>query len=177
MIEFGAGHAGVDWCLRVDDDEFPSRALLRWVASVGVKSLNQGWHISRRTLFVRDAKIYFSRSPGHFAHPQAADFLHPHLRLFCAERVTYLTRLHTSGFAKLAYASFAPQLAFLIHCSCLLRTPAERWQKIQNYEAIAPGSSYRLADEYLPELYDLSFHDARRDGLDEFAELFEALPI
>ena len=41
MLEFGARHAGVDWLLRVDDDEFPSRALLRWISSIGARSLNQ----------------------------------------------------------------------------------------------------------------------------------------
>jgi len=40
-----------------------------------------------------------------------------------------------------------------------------------------PLSTLRLADEYLPELFDLAHHDAKRDGLDEFAELFDALPI
>src|SRR5271170_4863546 len=43
---------------------------------------------------------------------------------------------HTPGLQKPVYASFAPQDAFLIHCSCLLRTPAERWSKMQKYEAI-----------------------------------------
>ncbi len=177
MLEFGARHAGVDWLLRVDDDEFPSRALLRWISSVGVRSLNQIWHISRRTLFVCDAEIYYSRSPGNFAHPQAAAFLQPQLRLFHAKRVAYLNKLHSPGFRRPVYASFAPQNAFLIHCNCLLRTPSERWSKIQKYEAIEAQSTLGLADEYLPELFSLEHHDARRDGLDEFAELFESLPI
>jgi len=177
MLEFGARHAGVDWLLRVDDDEFPSRALLRWISSVGAKSLNQIWYISIRSLFVCDAAIYYSRRPGNFAHPQASAFLQPQLRLFHAKRVAYLNKVHTPGLQKPMYASFAPQDAFLIHCSCLLRTPAERWSKIQKYEAIEALSTLGLADEYLPEFFSLEHHNARRDGLDEFAELFESLPI
>ena len=177
MIEFGARHASTKWILRVDDDEFPSRALLRWIASVGVKSLNQMWYISIRTLFVCDGAIHYSRSLGHFAHPQAAAFLHPHPRLFHADRVVYRQKVHTPGFEAPAYASFAPQDAFLVHCNCLLRTPSERWSKIQKYAAIDAQSTLRLADEYLPELFALEHHDARRDGLDEFADLFEKLPI
>ena len=119
--QFGARHASTKWILRVDDDEFPSRALLRWIASVGVKSLNQMWYISIRTLFVCDGAIHYSRSLGHFAHPQAAAFLHPHPRLFHADRVVYRQKVHTPGFEAPAYASFAPQDAFLVHCNCLLR--------------------------------------------------------
>jgi hypothetical protein len=177
MLEFGARHAGADWLLRVDDDEFPSRALLGWISSVGARSLNQAWYISRRSLFVRDAAIVYSRGPGNFAHPQASAFLQPQLRLFHAKRVAYLNKVHTSGLQKPVYASFAPQDAFLIHCNCLLRTPSERWSKIQKYEAIEALSTLRFADEYLPELFSLEHHNARRDGLDEFAELFESLPI
>ena len=177
MIEFGARHASAKWILRVDDDEFPSRALLRWIASVGVRSLNQMWYISIRTLFVCDGAIHYSRSPGHFAHPQAPAFLHPHPRFFHADRVVYRHQIHTPGFEAPAYASFAPQDAFLVHCNCLLRTPSERWSKIKNYEAIEALSTLRLADEYLPELFSREHHDARLDGLGEFADLFEKLPI
>ena len=53
----------------------------------------------------------------------------------------------------------------------------ERWSKIQKYEAIQALSTLGLADEYLPEFFSLEHHNARRDGLDEFAELFESLPI
>jgi hypothetical protein len=177
MLEFGARHAGVNWLLRVDDDEFPSRALLRWISSAGVRSLNQIWYISIRTLFVCGAEIHYSRRPGSFSHPQTSAFLQPQLRLFHARRIAYLNKVHSPGFRKPVYASFAPQNAFLIHCSCLLQTPSERWSKMQKYEAIEERSTLGLADEYLPEFFSLEHHDARRDGLDEFAELFESLPI
>jgi hypothetical protein len=177
MIEFGSRHAGAEWILRVDDDEFPSAALLRWVSSIGVKSLNQAWNISRRELFLHDGEIFYSRSPGRFGHPQVPEYLCPQGRFYNVERVQYINRIHTMGFESPRYFPLAPENAFFVHCNCLLRTPAERWEKIRKYEAIEPLSTFRLADEYLPELYDLAHHNAKRDGLDEFADLFDALPI
>jgi hypothetical protein len=177
MIEFGSRQAGAEWILRLDDDEFPSAALLRWVSSIGVKSLNQAWNISRRELFHHDGDIFYSRSPGCFRHPQAPGYLGPQGRLHHVERVKYINRFHTVGFESPRFFPLAPENAFFVHCSCLLRTPVERWEKIRKYEEIEPLSTLRLADEYLPELYDLAYHDAKRDGLEEFAELFDALPI
>ena len=89
----------------------------------------------------------------------------------------YINRIHTVGFESPRFFPLAPENAFFVHCNCLLRTPVERWEKIRKYEEIEPLSTLCLADEYLPELYDLAHHDAKRDGLEEFAELFDALPI
>jgi len=177
MIEFGARNAGAEWILRLDDDEFPSAALLRWVSSIGVKSLNQAWSMSRRDLFLHDGEIFYSRSPGRFGHPQVPEYLGAHARFHHVERVQYVYRVHTQGFEQPHFCPLAPENAFFVHCNCLLRTPAERWEKIRNYEQIEPLSTFKLADEYLPELYDLTYHNAKCDGLDEFADLFDALPI
>ena len=177
MIEFGSRQAGAEWVLRLDDDEFPSAALLRWVSSVGIRSLNQAWNISRRELFLHEGEVFYSHSPGRFGHPQAPEYLHPKGRLHHVERVKYINRIHTEGFESPRYFPLAPENAFFVHCNCLLRTPVERWEKIRKYEEIEPLSTLRLADEYLPELYDLAYHNAKHDSLEEFAELFDALPI
>jgi hypothetical protein len=177
MVEFGSRQAGAEWILRLDDDEFPSAALLRWVYSIGVKSLNQAWNISRRELFLHEGDIFYSRSPGCFRHPQAPEYLGPQGRFHRVDRVKYINRIHTVGFESPRYFPLAPEDAFFVHCNCLLRTPVERWEKIRKYEEIEPLSTLRIADEYLPELYDVAHHDAKRDGLEEFAELFDALPI
>ena len=177
MIEFASRHAEAEWILRLDDDEFPSAALLRWVSSIGVKSLNQAWNISRRELFVHEGDIFYSRAPGCFRHPQAPEYLGPQGRFHRVDRVKYINRIHTVGFESPRFFPLAPENAFFVHCNCLLRTPVERWEKIRKYEEIEPLSTLCLADEYLPELYDLAHHDAKRDGLEEFAQLFDALPI
>ena len=80
MIKFGSRNAGAAWTLRLDDKELPSAALLRWVSSIGVTSLNQAWNISRRELFLHDGEIFYSRGLGRFGHPQAPEYLGPHAR-------------------------------------------------------------------------------------------------
>ncbi len=179
MVEFGARAAGGGWLLRLDDDEFPTRALLDWIRRVGRKSLNQVWQVSRRELFCDEAgAISYSRSQTRYPNPYRRDYLHPQPRFFHAGRVKFLEKVHTPGFVDAEYFDFAPEEAFIIHCNCLLRTPAERLDKILRYEDIRPGSSFMLADEYLPELYSsFAHHNAGRDGLEEFAGLFAALPI
>jgi hypothetical protein len=178
MIEFGSKHCGARWVLRFDDDEFPSRALLKWVATKGIKSLNQGVFLSRRELFLSKGDIFYSRSDGRYNVPVKHDYLSPQLRFHNVDRVRYLAEVHTPGFEELSYFSFAPMEAPFVHCNCLLRTPMERLEKIRRYEAIEVGSCWRIADEYLPALFDFErHHRASNDGLAEFAPLFAALPI
>jgi len=178
MIEFGAHAAGGGWLLRLDDDEFPTRALMQWTEIVGAKSLNQAWQVSRRELF-RDESgtIVYSRAPTRCPSPYRPEFLHPQPRFFHADRVRWLEQVHTVGYENPLFFDFVPEQAFIIHCNCLLRTPAERLDKILRYEAILPGSALKLADEYLPEIFPAPYHNAAGDGLEEFARLFEALPI
>ena len=93
------------------------------------------------------------------------------------QQLQYVNRVHTQGFEHPRFCPLAPENTFFVHCNCLCHTPAERWEKIHKYEQIEPLSTFKLADEYLPELYDLVYHNAKCDGLDEFADLFDALPI
>lgn len=176
MLQTAAGLARTPWVLRIDDDEFPSRRLLTWVEEQGIVSPNPAVYFSRRELFRSDGRIFYSRARNRFSRPDFPGIVHPQLRLFQPSRVAYLAHLHTAGLKDPDYCLFAPHDAFLVHCSALLRSPSERLQKMRAYEAIIPHSCWRLADEYLPELYDLAWHDARRDGLDELMPLFASLP-
>jgi len=40
-----------------------------------------------------------------------------------------------------------------------------------------PLSCWRVADEYLPEIFEFETHHANREGLDEFDRLFSILPM
>jgi glycosyltransferase involved in cell wall biosynthesis len=176
FMEFGARHADAPWICRMDDDEFPSQRMLEWMTNEGCRSLNPGWQFSRRELFTHDGEIWTSRRPGRYNNPHDANFLNAQVRLFNASRVSYLQQIHTSGFANVSYFGDAPQEAFFIHCNCLLRSPAERLEKIRRYEAIKPLSCWRVADEYLPEVFDFASHDADRNDLEQFNYLFGILP-
>jgi hypothetical protein len=45
-----------------------------------------------------------------------------------------------------------------------------------HYEEMLAGSTLKLGDEYLPELFDAAHHRPATDGLAEFRDLFLALP-
>ena len=175
--EFAAQKTGTKWILRLDDDEFPSRAMLRWIAEVGCRSLNPGWIFSRHELFQHDGQIWTSRRPGRYNNARDADFLSAQGRLYHVDRVSYSREIHTSGFANLPFFGDAPKEAFFIHCNCLLRSAAERLQKIYRAERIKPLSNWRVGDEYLPEAFEFESHHAGRDGLEQFENLFRTMPI
>lgn len=180
MIRFGASAAGNKWVLRLDDDEFPTKALIQWIEASGAKSLNQAWQISRRELYVADRHlgiegIAYSRARNRY--PDRPEFMHPQPRFFHVDRVEYLEQLHTAGFQNPQFFDFAPQEAFFIHCNCLIRSQAQRLAKVMRYEEILARSSLKLGDEYLPELFDAAHHKPSKDGLDEFRDLLLSLPL
>jgi len=177
MIEFGSKAAGTPWVLRMDDDEFPSKALIQWAETTGVASLNQASFLSRRELFLKDEEIFYSRGPGIYTSPHRPGYLGPQCRLHHVDRVRYVYRIHTPGFENPHFFSFAPEEAFFIHCNCLLRTPVERLEKMRFYAAIENVPSWRFAEGCLPELFSLSVLAAATDGLEEFRDLFSSLPI
>ena len=181
MIQFGAAVAGKKWVLRLDDDEFPTKALIEWIEASGASSLNQAWQISRRELYVTDRHlgiegIAYSRARNRYPNPYQPEWIHPQPRFFNVDRVEYLEQVHTVGFQNPLFLDFAPQEAFFIHCNCLVRSPAQRLAKVMHYEEMLAGSTLKLGDEYLPELFDAAHHRPATDGLAEFRDLFLALP-
>ncbi len=176
MLEFAAENAGADWVLRLDDDELPSRALVEFVGSVGVKSKNQCWFFERRELYREDGRVVFSQSPGKYPLPDYPQYLQPMGRLHHVDRVNYLEEVHTVGFRELKLFGFAPKDAFIVHLNCLLNSFSRRLSKVLRYEEIKPGVSWALADEYLPELFDADFHKSSDEGIEEFNDFINALP-
>ncbi|RAI41818.1 glycosyltransferase, partial [Rhodoplanes roseus] len=153
MIEFGSRAAQAEWVLRLDDDEFPSDALLDWVAGATTRSVRDGFYVSRRDLFRRDGRIVYNRRRSSFTSAARPRFLNPHARLYRPSRLGFHQALHASGIVDETLFGFAPAAAFFVHVSALVTSPAERLEKVRRYEAIATGSTWRLADEYLPELF------------------------
>ncbi len=176
MIAFGANAARTEWVLRLDDDEFPSEALIHWIGKRATHSVRPGWFLSRRDLFVRDGVLSYNCRRSAYTHPGRPDFLGGHSRLFRPRQVDFPVGLHTSGVNNEEFFGFAPQSASFVHLTHLLRSPSERLAKIRKYEQIQKGSTWRLADEYLPELFDWAHLSPKSDGLAEFAPLLARLP-
>lgn len=176
MIEFGSKAAQAEWVLRLDDDEFPSRALVDWIAATGTRSVRDGFYVSRRDLFGHDGRPHYNRRRSAYTSIARPAFLGAHARLYRPARLTFHDRVHASGIVDEALFGFAPETAFFVHLSALVTSPAERLGKIRTYEAIAPGSTWRLADEYLPELFTAAHLRPADDGLEEFGPLIARLP-
>ena len=175
MLRFGAEKSNSDWILRLDDDELPNRSLIDWVSKIGVGSRNQCWFINRRELLVSGGEIYYSRSYGKYPMPGYPYQLHPMARLYNRSRIGFSEELHTTGLKELKLFDFSPSENFIIHLSCLVHPFSERVQKIRKYESIKPGSTWGLADEYLPEIFSPEFHNIACDGLEEFTEFLKSL--
>jgi len=175
MIEFAARAAGTEWVLRLDDDEFPSARLVEWIAGTALQAMRTGFFLSRRDLFLRDGEVRYNRRRSSYTHPARPDFLGGHSRLFRPRELRFYVGLHTAGIHDETGFGFAPQDAFFVHFDGVIRSPAQRLAKIRRYEAIERGSTWRLADEYLPELFDDAHLTPGSDGLEEFAPLVQRL--
>ena len=132
MIEFGSKSAGAEWILRLDDDEFPSRNLLSWLAAATSDESFDAYAISRRDVSRRGGGYFYSRWPSRWT--LGADYVfNPQPRLHRAHRVTYIEKVHSSGFVIPEPHGLAPGGAFFVHCNNLLRSPTERLAKVRKY--------------------------------------------
>jgi hypothetical protein len=177
MLQAACAASNSEWILRMDDDEFPSAALLQWIENEGVNSIRAGWIISRRDLFRQNGKIFYSRRRSAYNNVEVPNYLGGHMRFHRTVGLQFSERVHTAGLSNYGPLGFAPEACFFVHCVDLLLSRAQRLNKIRKYEAIETGSAWRFADEYLPELFDVTHLRAAQDGLEEFAGLLESLPL
>ena len=177
IIEAACALSKSEWVLRMDDDEFPSAALLDWIESVGVNSIRAAWNVSRRDLFLQNGQLFYSRRRTAYNSSELPSYLAGHMRLHRTAGLQFSERVHTAGLANQGPIGFAPKSCFFIHCADLLLSRAQRLNKIRKYETIEAGSAWRFADEYLPELFDAAHLRPALDGLEELKGLLESLPL
>jgi hypothetical protein len=138
------------WILRIDDDECPSRNLIRWVrrggfsGQVGIRRLwlrfmparRQWWWPSRESKYLEFA----ARDGWNWELSRNGE--DRQFRLYRKDKVRYYPAIHTAGF-RLRKPMFAPRNCVIYHFDWILRTLSEREAKVANY-----GSH---SDFYLPE--------------------------
>lgn len=176
MIEFGAKAAGTEWALRLDDDEFPSRQLLEWAATVELRSKGPVWCIARKDVYSRDGRFVYSQWPPRLVWIGDRFSLNPQERLFRVDTVRYTNIVHSAGFETLPPYQHAPEGCLFIHFNNIVRNVGQRLAKVRKYALLNETLAWRYADECLTELTDPGIHSFASDGLDEFAELLESLP-
>lgn len=178
MIEFGSRCAGTEWILRFDDDEFPLAALLQWVETIGINSINHGWCLSRRELFKVSVNkqdiIYYNRCRSLYHTPDRPSMFNAQLRLYRAKQARYSNHIHTPGL-EVEFCGYAPNEFYFAHCDALVRNIGERIEKIRRYERIQKGSTWRLTNVYLPELFTLRELNAAPLESTEFDSLLSSI--
>ncbi len=177
MLEFGSHAADSDWVLRLDDDEFPSKDLLRWVEETAIHASCDCWTLSRRDVSLESGRPVYSRWPTFIAFDGAQSLFNPHLRLYRPAAMEWKEAVHTPGFSHPRRLAHAPVSIFFAHFNNLLRSPVERLAKVRTYARFDPELAWRVAPECLPELTDREAHDFASDGLDAFEALIATLPL
>ncbi|MCB1546223.1 MAG: glycosyltransferase family 2 protein [Rhodoblastus sp.] len=172
MIQRGAEAAATDWVWRLDDDEFPSRALVEWVARAEPRTPVLG--VSRREIHSVGGRRAYSRWPTRLnGYDQQA--INYQYRIFRRDRVRYVHEVHTAGIEVPPDAAVLSGALFTIHANCVIRGVARRLAKVRSYAGANEELSWAVADESLPEYLDRKLHRYRDDGLDEFSGLLSAL--
>ena len=143
------------WILRLDDDEVPSPALLRFVEKAIDGSTEFTWGFPRVSLRYDKGRRELQYSQFLAVGPiGGAD---RQWRLFSRDGVTLIDCLHTPGFVPNS-KRLAPADAMLFHFDWVLRSLGERIKKVRSYEAQDPVSARALASFALYEMVPESWH-------------------
>jgi hypothetical protein len=142
----GAAQADAAWLMRMDDDELPSVALLRWIEQALPARPEPAIHISCRQAWHGG----YSRLEDFYFNHARPDFLAPQARLFRPDRVRFVTDLHTPGIDATG-AGWAPPEAFFLHFDWLVRDASARWAKLRRYEAQRAGGGRGFVVFSMPE--------------------------
>jgi glycosyltransferase involved in cell wall biosynthesis len=141
VIEDMSRRAERDWILRLDDDEVPSLALLRFAqqASMGEPCVYG----------IRRLQCGLSKE-GFWAAGLFDNSDHIQWRLYDRREVEFETSLHSAGIVVMG-AVFAPKEAFMIHLDWIVHSLDERTAKIESYDRQSPMGGSRWKDFYLIE--------------------------
>lgn len=145
------------WILRFDDDEAPSRALLRWIGA-NLSSLNApAVGLPRQWVRLDPTGQPQGSRCAQAGGAWGADRQY---RLFQPKLLSLNDEMHTPGF-KLGRCIDAPAEACMYHFDWIIRSYADRQVKIRRYEWQSAGGGQAFAAYYLPEDHDPDFYDFR----------------
>lgn len=161
------------WVLRLDDDEFPSHALVSWLSEElgGLPSDVAG--IPRR--WVRLGQQDRCEYSNHRLLRWYQDRMDIQWRLFRPKKVEYIKDIHTPGFRVPPNCPVAPDTAFIVHFDWVIRSPDARARKLDDYDRQAPDAGSKFRELYLWESSDIQGHQFRRMEDREFDRLARTL--
>ncbi|MCC0005433.1 MAG: radical SAM protein [Methylobacteriaceae bacterium] len=171
MVEHGARAASADWIWRIDDDEFPSRALVDWLNAAIVDATVVA--ACRRELHIIDGRYVYSRWPTRLSDaPKAVNYQY---RIFRRDAVRYVQAVHTPGFDVPRDHFVLPGNLFTAHLNCIIHDVYFRLSKVRTYATYDERLSWSVVDECLPEYLDPVLQNYSDDGLEEFFDLLNLL--
>ena len=137
------------WVLRLDDDELPSSAMLRWIAGNVEDIGEQAVAFPRLWVHRNRCAGWETTDCKGVGGAWGADH---QTRLFRPAAVTPTGTIHTPGFE--ASTILAPSEARIYHLDWIVRGYNDRLEKIEHYERLEKGKGNRFAAYYLPEEHD-----------------------
>ncbi|WP_176722380.1 glycosyltransferase family 2 protein [Candidatus Thiosymbion oneisti] len=174
IVRLIPNHTDAQWVLRLDDDEFPSHALIDWIPD-RLDSLDTNIvGIPRR--WVRMGKNEHCEFSNHPLLKQDQDKMDIQWRLFRPDRVDYITDIHSPGFRASA-GLVAPDEAFLVHFDWIIRSRQARARKVADYDRQQGGAGSDFHDLYLWEDSDLAAHGFQPMETTEFDRLARSIRI
>jgi hypothetical protein len=174
MLETTRALVEAEWVIRFDDDEMPSTALLEWLRRELPRVAASSIAFSRRDAALVDGALQFSRMEHYYWLPEQLTYLNPQWRGFRPAKVQFSNAIHSPGF-DIADHTLAPPSAFFIHFDWILRSVAQRMEKLRGYERQRQGAGWTFAQFYLPEYHHVEANRWTRLETAEFDALAEAL--
>jgi hypothetical protein len=144
-----------DYIFRLDDDEFPSADLMRWINSIpdSQYSFVTSWWLPRYEVAMLDGKLHSCHPLWH--RTKVGTSLHENLhggRFYRHREVIYdKVGAHHGNFIS-DYISHAPREALIIHLDYLVRTVEERINKIRAVEKRFKDAGWPFANHMIPEI-------------------------
>jgi hypothetical protein len=139
---------------RLDDDEFPSRALLTWLRDVAAATDKPVIAVPRRALAVIGSTTVFAERIPNLS-PQDIQF-----RGCTVGSVKFRKDIHTAGFSfKESDILYAPSECPIYHFDWVVRSREQRADKLKFYEKIKPGTFESHKYQYLYEDFDPALYE------------------
>jgi glycosyltransferase involved in cell wall biosynthesis len=168
MIGLIPNHTDAEWVLRLDDDEFPSLALIAWISDhlpdveANIVGMPRRW--------VRLGKSGRCEYSNHVLLKWYEQRMDIQWRLFKPHKVEYKTDIHSPGFL-VPKSPVAPDPAYLVHFDWIVRSWKARAKKLEDYDKQKSGAGSGFRDLYLWESADLNAHAFKPMETTEFDPL------
>jgi hypothetical protein len=149
-----AAVSGAKRIFRLDDDEFPSPALLTWLRDVAAPTDKPVVAVPRRAVAVIDSIAVFA---ANLPNLPPLDF---QFRGFLVDSVRFKKKIHTPGFSfNESDVLYAPPECHMYHFDWVVRNREQRASKLEFYERKDPGAFELMKYQYLYEDFDPTLYE------------------